>query len=152
MSQYASTTNLAQLGLPAAALEGLTTTVQDEHLTKASGKIDSYLRGRYKLPLATPPPDEIVDACAVIAAYTLLVFRGFNPDAYDENFRMRYTDLVGDPRVHNSKGWLDKLSAGMVHLDIAADDTPEVSEGRPRASTRKSRGWYDANGDRDDRI
>ena len=122
MSQYATTTELANFGLPAAALTGISGTIQDQHLTLASGKVDSYLRGRYTLPLASPYPDEIKAAVCALAAYTLLKRRGFNPDAYDSNFRDEYLSTLE---------WLDKLSEGKVNLDVAADATPTVHEGRP---------------------
>lgn len=122
MSQYATTTELQNFGIPVAALTGITAAIQNSHLTLASGFIDSYLRGRYSLPLAVPYPDEIKRATCNIAAYTLLKRRGFNPDAYDSNFRDEYLSTLE---------WLDKLSEGKVNLDIAADATPTVQEGRP---------------------
>ena len=126
MSQYATTTDLADFGLPTDALAGVSSAVQNKHLQFASGKIDSYLRGRYKLPLSTTP-DEIKAACLAIAAYTVLKRRGFNPDAYDNNFRDEYLTTID---------WLDKLSDGRVNLDIAADATPATSEGRPSVVSR----------------
>jgi len=122
VSQYATAVELANFGLPAAALGGISAAIQNQHLTLASGRVDSYLRGRYSLPLSTPYPDEIKAAVCSIAAYTLLKRRGYNPDAYDSNFRDEYLSTLD---------WLDKLSEGKVNLDVAADATPGTQEGRP---------------------
>ena len=125
MAQYATTTDLAQFGLPAAALANISAAIQNDHLTKAGGVIDSYLRSHYALPLASPFPDEIIRCNAIIAAYDILQFRGYNPDEFDEGFRLRYLDCLE---------WLKLLAKGTVSLDIAADAT-DAREGRPRVQT-----------------
>lgn len=126
MAMYASTTDLANLGLPAEALSGVSLTVQEAHLTKASGKIDSYLRSRHSLPLGAPYPDEVIDCCVSLAAYTLLVRRGFNPDEYDSNFRQQYDDALE---------WLRDLAAGRASLADTADATATTAEGAPRVTS-----------------
>lgn len=141
MSQYGELEDLEATGLPPRALEEVVSV--DDFLTKASATIDSYLRRRYTLPLATTPP-EIADACIAIASYRLLVFRGFNPDEYDANFKARNDFYLGAPGM---KGWLDKLADGSVVLDGAIDATPGTpTTGGPRTPkvySRSSRGWYD---------
>jgi phage gp36-like protein len=126
MSQYASTTDLTNIGLPAQALAGVSFTIQTEHLTKASARIDSYLRAHYTLPLASPYPDEIVDACAHLAAYTLLVRRGYDPGKFDATFRLNYEDAIA---------YLKDLSAGRAALAVSADTTPTTNEGAPMVLT-----------------
>ena len=144
MAQYATSTDLATLGLPAAALVNIPAGTQNEFLTKASGLIDSYLRAQHKLPLAAPYPDEIIRVCVVLSAYDLIQYRGYNPDEYDANFRLRYEDAVR---------WLEQLAAGTVSLSELADATGSIHEGRPRVQTGganvvqgpgkpgKARGW-----------
>jgi phage gp36-like protein len=136
MSQYATAVQFEALGLPAAALDGFAGDV-DDHLTAASGVIDSHLRGRYKLPLAEPYPQEIITACCCIAAYTVLVVRGFDPTrAADMNVRTRYEDMMGRP---GQKGWLQQLSAGLINLDLAADATGGAHDGGPIVASRARR-------------
>ena len=125
MTQYATTTDLQQLGLPAEALTNVSAAIQNDHLLKAGGKIDSYLRSQYTLPLAVPYPDEIILCNVNIASYTLLKWRGFNADEMDENFRLLYLDCVN---------WLEMLNRGEVSLGIDADATPGTSEGGPKVS------------------
>jgi len=124
MSQYATTTDLGDYGLPPDALTGvgMTPAVQNKILTKASGIIDSYLRGRYKLPLSVPYPDEIIEACVSVAAFKVLKRRGHNPSAFDQTFTDDYQAALE---------WLAKLSKGEVNLCSDADATPAVNEARP---------------------
>jgi phage gp36-like protein len=156
VSQYASRGQLAQTGLPSGALEEVDGGKQDEFLVLSSGTIDSYLRGRYRLPITgelgtanTPNtyPPELQDACLAISAYRLLCFRGFNPDDYDSNFKLRHDFYLGDIS-RGTKGWLDKLSAGAVSLDLALDASPAVAEGGGFAVDGSRRGFdnFEGNG------
>lgn len=136
MSQYATEAEFEVLGLPAVALDGFTGSV-DDHLTAASGVVDSYLRGRYRLPLAEPYPQEIITATCVIAAWSILNVRGFDPSAAsDVNVRTRYEDIIGRPM---QKGWLQQLAAGLINLDLAADASSGHHDGGPRVSSRGRR-------------
>jgi len=126
MAQYATTADLADLGLPPAALANIELSVQTAHLLASGDFIDTFLRSQHTLPLVVPFPREIVRANVVLAAYDILVYRGYNPDEYDDNFRQRYEDVME---------WLKMLARGEVSLDEAADTTPTVSEGAPQVQT-----------------
>lgn len=136
MSQYASSSQFAIYGLPPAALDGFTGSV-DDHLTAASAQFDSYARGRYAVPLTLPAPLEVVIAVCVLAAYSIVNVRGYDPrDGADNNLRTRYEDLTGR---QGQMGWLQQLAGGKVNLDIAADATITKHEGAPIVSSRASR-------------
>jgi phage gp36-like protein len=126
--QYATSTDFSKHGLPPQALEGFTGDI-DDLLKKASAKFNTYARGRYKVPLTAPYPDEVIEAVCVLAAYQVMTVRGYDPnnDA-DRAIEDRYRDLTGRP---GQKGWLQDLAQGRVNLDIAADTTPTTSEGGP---------------------
>jgi phage gp36-like protein len=104
-----------------------------EFVEKASGRIDSYLRGRYTLPLQQPYPDEIVQASLHIARLRLLTWRGFNPDEFDAGYREDHNEAIL---------WLRDIAAGRAHLDVHADQTT-ANEGRPRVITSDQQGWHD---------
>jgi len=130
---YANSTEFAALGLPAVALDGFVGDV-DDHLEAASGQIDSYLRGRYRLPLVAPYPQEIVRVTCALAAYSVLSVRGFDPEnGADKNVRMRYEDAVS---------WLNQMAEGKVNLPLTADSTPTAHDGGPilRSTNRSSTG------------
>lgn len=138
MVQYASSAQFAVFGLPAAALQGFTGSV-DDHLIMGSALFDSYARGRYKVPLTLPAPQEVVVAVCVLAAYSIVNVRGYDPNnGADANLRTRYDDLMG--RAFGQKGWLQQLSEGKVNLDIAADATSGVHDGAPIVASRGGRG------------
>lgn len=127
-TQYATSADFAKYGLPALALDGYVGSI-DDLLLEGSAKVDTYMRGRYKTPLASPFPKEIVKAVCVLAAWDLLTIRGFDMNsAGDTAIRERYNDLCGRPM---QPGWLERLSQGRVNLDIAADTTPTKGEGSP---------------------
>jgi len=146
---YATPADLAALGLPAAALSApVTPSIQGSILLNNTSLIESYVRGRYKLPFSAVP-GELKAACAAISAYDVLVWRGFNPDEYDSNFKIKRDFYVGSDHM---KGWLDRLAAGAVSIDAELDATPDQREGAPKIRSRKLRGWYCPNGDDDDRV
>lgn len=130
MSQYATVANLTSLVIPAAALAGITAAgiSPDEHLIKASGKVDSYLRGRHRLPLAAPYPDEIIANTCQIAGYTILCARGFDPtNGADVNVRMQHDDAIR---------WLRDVASGLVNLAMGADATTSAHDGGPIVSSK----------------
>jgi phage gp36-like protein len=130
MASRATEAEFNALGLPAVALDGFSGDVQD-HLDAASAKVDSHIRGRYLLPLVAPYPPEIVEAECVLAAYSLLSIRGFDPEAgANQNVVQRYKDTMK---------WLGALSEGKVSLAIEADSTSDTYEGGPKVRSRSSR-------------
>lgn len=141
MSQYATEANLINLQIPAAALAGITSAGidPDDHLTATAGKIDSYLRGRYRLPLTAPYPDEIVVANAALGAYSIMCACGFDPEnGTHVNIRMQHDDTIA---------WLKEVAAGKVNLDLDADGTGGTHDGGPivRSQSRQvvgRRDWY----------
>lgn len=146
--QYATAGDFTKYGLPDDALDGYTGDINDL-LLEGSAKVDTYLRGRYTVPLANPYPKEIVKAVCVLAAWDLLSVRGFDPNSEsDTAIRQRYDDLCDRPM---QPGWLERISQGRINLDIAADQTPTTGEGAPivlgTASTRCARHGVFGHGD-----
>lgn len=114
---YASIADLVVYGLPSTALGSLTTDQKQAALDTASGEIDSYLRGRYGLPLATWGV-EITKACAVIAAYELMNVRGFNPAAgADSNLELRHQKTLA---------WLSDVQHQAAHPNVQSAVVPEL--------------------------
>lgn len=136
---YSTESEFQALGLPAVALDGATDT--SDWRNAAQGRVDSYLRGRYLLPLDNPYPPEVIDVECAIAAYLFLSNRGFDPEqGANQNIVLRYKDAMR---------WLADLAAGKINLAITADASDTTSEGGPivasksRNSTRAFRGQDD---------
>ena len=121
---YATPAQFALYGLPTAALDGADS---QDYLDGAFAQINSYLRGRYLLPIVNIPT-ELVRAECVIATYDFLSFRGFDPEqGADKNIWQRYLKTVS---------WLEGIADGKINLDIAADQTPVYNEGGPIVSSK----------------
>ena len=136
---YASADDLRRpaLGLPARALEGVSPADLADGLEAASRLADSYLAGRYALPLTAWGAD-LRWAVAAVAAYNLLAGRGFNPQpgTADEQVRMRFEDALR---------WLRDAAAGRVTPTGVADSGPpgeaDGDAGEPVVASDPPRGW-----------
>lgn len=112
---YATLADLTNYGLPASALGAVTTLQQQDALDSAAGTVDSYLRGRYQLPLLSPIPVEITEATCRVAAWRIMSIRGFNPLAPgDVVVRDAYMDTVA---------WLNKVQRQAAHPNVVTADT-----------------------------
>ncbi len=132
MARYAETTDLVRFGLPSAALTGVSTATQEAALEAASEVARGYLREKYSLPLASWADDLRRCVCAV-AAYDLMVTRGFAPSAAnDEHLRLRYEDAMR---------WLRDISAGHIIPSGMVDATPTETEGLTYAVMSTRRRW-----------
>ncbi len=122
MSSYATPTDLANLALPAGSLPAFVTTpIQQNHLDAASGIVDSFLGAKVRLPLVGTPPLEIKLRVCQLAAFTLLLLRGYNPDvAVDEQVYRMYEDAMN---------WLKAIARGEVNPVVTDSGTPGVQGG-----------------------
>ncbi len=136
MAVYGNPADLANFGLNTLAAAKITTATKQEALEAASDIVDGYLAGQFVLPLVAWSKD-ITRATCIIAAYDLLVTRGYNPDAgADPNFRLRYEDIIR---------WLEKVAANNGVTPRVTDSSPGATVGAtteaPRVSTSSQRGW-----------
>lgn len=133
MSRYALPADLAQLGLPATALTGVSADDQQAALDSASGVTDGYLAARFNLPLVAPFPPDLVQAVCSIAAYTLLSRRGYNPEAgSDQNVRLRYEDAMK---------WCRDVSDNRAHPQVTQAASVLGAPLPPRIISKCPRGW-----------
>ena len=131
MTRYATTTNLVRLGIRAEALSGVATAVQEEALDAASAVADGYLRARgYVLPITAWSAD-LTRAVAILAAFDLLVTRGFDPQAGADDVLLR---RVARPRARAAA----LLAARMTHCTHLRRTHPPPTRayGHPLAPAR----------------
>ena len=83
-------------------------------LADASGEIDSYLGGRYAVPISGIVPDRIKAVSLDIARYRLY------DDQPTETVRQRYEDAVA---------WLKLVALGHIALPIAAPASDALTGG-----------------------
>ncbi len=145
-TQYATLADLIRLGVPNAALAGISDPDRDAALLAASGVVDSYVGERFKLPL-TRFGDELRRVVCKIAAHDLITTRGLSPgnDSAD-TLRLGFTDSIA---------WLKDVSKGLAKPQWPANSdvndydpegesfvsqpTPGTTSGTPQ--TPKLRSW-----------
>lgn len=130
---YATRTHFDQYGLPTATLDALaSSTVQEALLSSASGLMDSYLGARYSVPLSTYGA-EVTECCCVLAAYTILQRRGFNPDnAWETAVQARRAEWLD---------WLKGLASGSVSLPGVTESESDAWATVIGTLSDDARGW-----------
>jgi phage gp36-like protein len=129
--------------IAAAALAPIATAVQDQACIDASSTADSYLRGRYGLPLSAWGQD-LRRYTAHVAIYLLMTGRGFSPQGgADRQITERYYAAVGWPDRPGS-GWFPGVQRQSIHPDVTpaqalpgdpVHDVPQIASSPPRGWT-----------------
>lgn len=145
---YCTPANLAQY-LPAAVLALTTDDQQTQACLDASEEADSYMRGRYQLPLLAWGSD-VTRYTSWIACYLLAQLIGFAPQAGSDKLIVeRYYQAVGWPD-RSGTGWFPGIQRQAIHPDVTPAlaspgnpvyDLPQVRSGAPRGwqQTRNGR-------------
>lgn len=132
MPTYATTADLALYGLNAVALEGVPTATQTAALDAASSVLDGYFAGQATLPLVTWGIDVKQRTCE-IAAFTILVGRGYNPEAgADQTVKQRADDAIK---------WAEHVAAGNVSPQWTDSSASATAGNCPDVICSTSRGW-----------
>lgn len=136
---YCTPANLAQY-LPAPVLALTTIDQQNQACADASEEADSYMRGRFEMPLLAWGSD-VVRYTSWMACYLLVQLIGYAPQAgSDENLSDRYWRAVGGG-PNNYSGWFPDIQRQRVHPDVTPTlpspgnpvyDLPQVRSGQPR--------------------
>jgi phage gp36-like protein len=143
-SLYCTPDDLVLYAANPLALQGISTAQQLGACNAASERADSYLRGRFPLPLLSWGIDLRI-MTAYIAVYLLLSARGYAPDAgADSRIQQNYYEAVGFPDRPGS-GWFPGVQRQAIHPDVQfaatapAFSLPSVRTGGPNANP--IRGW-----------
>jgi hypothetical protein len=133
---------------PAASFVGVTVPEQTQACIDATSEADSYLLGRYQMPLLAWGAD-LTMRTAHIAIYRLLSTRGFSAQGgADQQLVLRYYEAVGNPTIPGHLGWFQKVQRQAIHPDITAtvpsDQSPTFN--LPQVLTGVQRGWQCRNG------
>lgn len=128
------------------------TTVDDTAVTaalaEASSIADSFMRGRYNLPITGSvaggagvyDPSIVVRVCH-IAAYNLMTGRGWNPaPGSDETIRTAYNEAVG---LGTPLGWFPQVQRQAIHPDVIESSPDAPAHPFPSFTSGTPRGWRD---------
>lgn len=136
-SQYCDPVDLSLTGVNPLAFTDITTDQQISSCQQASELADSYLRGRYALPLSAWGGD-VRYRTAQIAVYLLLSARGYNPEGADNLIRKNYEDALL---------WYAGVQRQSVHPDVtpAVAQPGDPTHDLPQVQTSPVRGWQATN-------
>jgi hypothetical protein len=132
---------LLQLSLAASALNGMASAVRDAHRQTASDTVRSRLAPRISAAVSEgyAPGSDVKGVVAAFAAYSLLAFRGYNPErGADKAVLARYNDALK---------WIDDVLAcraepvegGAIDRgapQVSGESPPEWSNWRRRSLPR----------------
>lgn len=130
------------MGIPATALGTLTPAQIQAALDVASGIVDSYLRGRYLLPLQAWGK-EITKATCLVAAFDVIDIRGRNSAAGADPALFEHYMITVE--------WLRGIQRRAVHPNVTPAFDPAPAYEQPMVITRSvinaaggvgtNRGW-----------
>lgn len=146
ITQYAQPSDFDVAGVQASALASFTADQKNAALANASRLLDGYFRSQFTLPF-TQVGGDVVRATVIIAAYDLMVSRGYDPSAgADPLFEKRYREIIGVPP--SIMGWADLVANGKITPDVTdSSGAPEGhSPARARAVSSSQRGWSGRDG------
>jgi hypothetical protein len=140
MSQYCTPSDVTTYALPATALATVSSGEQTAACVAASEEADSFLRGRFQLPLASWGQD-VVRYTAYIAAYLMMSKRGFQPlGGADAMIRENYYRAVGYPDRPGT-GWFPQIQRQSIHPDVVEGGVSAPKYQLPQVYSAPKRGW-----------
>jgi phage gp36-like protein len=133
VSAYATAADFDAFGIsPAALPDSILDSDKLRAVQAASGRADSYLGARFRLPLISWGADLSQAVCA-IAAFELVATKvGFNPDA-------AHNQVLID-RKEDAIRWLEQVSRAHVMPSGVVDSTPPAAS-VARVYSNKPRGF-----------
>ncbi len=133
MTAYAVLTDLYALGLPLVAMGSVSTAVQQRCLDSRNEFADDKLRARYRLPLDVPYPLSLVQAICHLAAWDVLVIRGYNPQSG--------ADVVIVDRANAALKWFDDVERQRAHPAVVEAGGADPSYDAPLIVSTTRQGW-----------
>lgn len=129
---YANLEDMVSHAVPNEGFGTIPTWVKSENLLSSTSKVNSYIKGRYTLPLSKWG-DDLREATAILATYGTLSGRGLFRDAEQQ----KNLQLQRDQTIK----WLEDIRDGKATPDEIVDSTPAVNNGSSVLFTRPKRGW-----------
>ncbi len=133
MSAYAVLSDLYALGLPLVAMGSVSSAVQQKCLDARNEFADDKLRARYTLPIFTPYPQSLVQAVCHLAAWDILVIRGYNPQSG--------ADVVIVDRANAALKWFDDVERQRAHPNVKDSAGGDPSYAAPLIISKSKQGW-----------
>jgi len=130
---YAAAADFDRFGIrPEALPQTISAQDKDAAISAASGRADSYLGARFRLPISAWG-DDLRQAVCAIAAFELIASQvGFNPEAGH--------NMVLVTRKEDAIRWFEQVSRGHV-TPAGIVETPPPTSSVSRVKSNRKRGW-----------
>ncbi len=136
---YATLADLYAFGLPLNAMGSVLVATQQRVLNARNDYADDKFRARYKLPLQAPYPDSLKMHVCMLAAWDILMIRGYNPSAA--------ADVNIATRGEMALKWFDDVERQRAHPNvIEASGSDEPGYAAPLVISKPLQGWYPGTG------
>lgn len=133
MAAYATLEDLYNYGLPLVAMGDVSTATQQKILNGRNDFADDKMRARYLLPLLTPYPVSLIQNICMLAAWDIMMVRGYNPSAGpDANIELRGKMALD---------WFDGVERQRVHPNVKESTSPTPGVPAPYVISKTSQGW-----------
>ena len=134
MNPYAVLSQLYAYGLPLAAMGSVPPATQQLILDARNDYADDKLRARYKLPLQAPYPVSLIQNICMLAAWDVLMARGYNPGAG--------ADVNIASRGEMALKWFDDVERQRAHPNvIEAAGSSDPGYAAPAIVSKPLQGW-----------
>ncbi len=137
MAAYAVLADLYAYGLPLVAMGAVSTATQQLILDARNDFADDKLRARYKLPLGTPYPVSLKQNICMLAAWDVLMARGYNPNSG--------ADVNIATRGEMALKWFDDVERQRCHPNLVEAGSSPGYEA-PLVISKTLQGWYPGSG------
>ena len=133
MTAYATLANLYVYGLPLVAMGSVSVGTQQAILDGRNEFADDKMRARYRLPLVAPYPASLVQHICMLAAWDVLMVRGYNPAAA--------ADVNIANRGEMALKWFDDVERQRAHPNVVEAGGVDPSYAAPYIVSKPSQGW-----------
>jgi phage gp36-like protein len=135
MTAYAVLTDLYVYGMPLVAMGAVSTGAQQAILDGRNDFADDKLRARYKLPLQAPIPVSLKQNVCMLAAWDVLMVRGYNPAAG--------ADVNIATRGQMALAWFNDVERQRAHPNVVEAGGPgDPQYAAPLVLSKPPQGWF----------
>jgi phage gp36-like protein len=140
MVPYASLSDLYAYGMPLVVMGSVSAATQQKLLDGRNDFADDKMRARYRLPLLTPYPVSLIQNICMLAAWDVMMVRGYNPGAG--------ADINIEARGNMALKWFDDVERQRCHPDVRESTGPDMpGYAAPAVISSPRQGWSSTNQD-----
>jgi phage gp36-like protein len=133
VTAYATLADLYAYGMPLVAMGSVSVPTQQKILDGRNDYADDKMRARYRLPLGTPYPESLKQNVCMLAAWDVLMVRGYNPGTGAD------TNIAA--RGELAMKWFDDVERQRAHPNVV-EAVASPGYPAPLVISKPQQGWY----------